>query len=61
MFRREYGDDSIRPFFISAAEKARSVCVPTLPSLPVPNPIAVIDTSSGASTMATTSYWLSVP
>src|SRR5262249_47936366 len=25
MFRREYGDDSIRTFFISAAEKARSV------------------------------------
>src|SRR5262245_42744405 len=60
MFRREYGDDSIRTFFISAAEKARSVCVRALPSLPVPNPIAVIQPSSGTCRLARTSYWLRV-
>jgi hypothetical protein len=32
-------------FFMSAAEKARSVCVHTFPSLPVLNPSAVTDTS----------------
>jgi hypothetical protein len=36
-------------------EKPRSVCVRTFPSLPVLNPSAVIDTSFGAQTIATTS------
>src|SRR5262249_2035790 len=49
-----------RIFFISAAEKARSVCVRTLPSLATLNPSAVADTSSGASTIATASYCPSV-
>src|SRR4029453_17631247 len=40
-----------------AEDALHILCVRTLPSLPVPNPSALIDTSSGASTIATTSYW----
>ena len=40
---------------ISVREKARIVCVRTLPPAPIANPSAVIDASSGASIIAITS------
>src|SRR5262245_54358831 len=45
---------------MSACVNARSVCVRTFPRAPLLNPSAVMEMSSGASTIATMSYWPSV-
>src|SRR5262245_9978944 len=45
-----------RIVLMSACVNARSVCVRTFPRAPLLNPSAVMEISSGASTIATTSY-----
>src|SRR5262245_54358832 len=45
---------------MSACVNARSVCVRTFRRAPLLNPSAVMEMSSGASTIATMSYWPSV-